>query len=100
MKKLIYLILIIAFAACQSGNKKVENSTEVKVVEATIDIGGMHCENCVKSIEKGINGVEGIAEAIVSLNDSNAAVKFDATKTDLVSIEKAIEKRGFSIKKP
>ena len=101
MKKLIYLIVIFAFVSCQTGNKKVESKESavetVKVVEATVNISGMHCANCVASVEKGINGLEGIESVFVSLNDSNAVVKFDASKTDEKAIEKAIVERGYSI---
>ena len=102
MKKLFFLFIVVAFVSCQSGSNK-SNSNEsatkdVEVVEATINISGMHCDNCVASVKKGINTVEGIASVAVSLNDSNAIVKFDATKTDIKVIEEAIEKRGYTIR--
>lgn len=101
MKKIIYLFLVLAFVSCQSGNKKtnVEAAPEsVEVVEATVNIRGMHCDMCVASIEKGINGLEGITSVAVSLNDSNAVVKFNPSKTDLKEIEGAIVKRGYTIR--
>ena len=105
MKKLFFLFLVFAFVSCQSGTKKV-NSTDsetepvevAEVVETTINISGMHCNNCVASVEKGINELQGIELVVVSLNDSNVIVKYEPTKTDLTKIEKAIEKRGYSIK--
>lgn len=101
MKKLIYLIVVVAFVSCQSGSKKVEHNESaietVQVVEATINIRGMHCNNCVVSVEKGVNELPGIESVAVSLNDSNVIVKFDTSKTDRKAIEQAIEKRGYSI---
>lgn len=102
MKKLFFLLIVLAFVACQTGTKKAESentTTEsAEVVEATINISGMHCDNCVASVEKGINGLEGIEALTVSLKDSNAVVEFDASKTDLTAIKKAIEKRGYAIR--
>jgi copper chaperone len=102
MKKLFYLFIVLAFAACQTGNKNVKEektATEpVQVVEATINIRGMHCENCVASVEKGVNALEGIKSVVVSLNDSTAVVTFDASKTELTQIEEAIKSRGYTIK--
>lgn len=103
MKKLLILVLVIAgFAACQSGNKnaKTEQAADkpVQVVETTINIGGMDCDMCVKSVEKGVNELAGIQSVQVSLNDSNAVVKYDASKVQLAEIEKAIEKRGYKVK--
>ncbi|NQU52652.1 MAG: heavy-metal-associated domain-containing protein [Bacteroidetes bacterium] len=100
MKKLFVLFIVFAFVSCQSGSKKqaTESIEVIKVVEATVNIGGMHCDMCVASIEKGIKELEGITLVTVSLGDSTAIVKFDASKADLTKIEKAIEKRGYSIK--
>ena len=103
MKKLVFIFIVFVFAACQSANSEQnsvkEESVNIEFVETTINVGGMHCDMCVSSIEKGINELEGISFAKASLNDSTAIVKFDASKTDLARIEKAIEKRGYSIKK-
>ncbi|MDB4582460.1 cation transporter [Draconibacterium sp.] len=101
MKKLLFIIIVFAFVSCQSGNKS--NNTEsvaepVEVVETTINISGMHCDNCVVSVEKGINGLEGIASVSVSLSDSTAIVKYDKSKLELADIEKSIEKRGYTVK--
>lgn len=103
MKKIFYLFVLLAFVACQSGNKNQQSNDEaakvtVQVVETTINVGGMHCDMCEKSIEKGVNQLQGIEFVKASLNDSTAKVKFDASKTNLTEIEKAIEKRGYSIK--
>ena len=103
MKKLFYLFVLLAFVSCQTGNKNQQSNDEkakapVQVVETTINVGGMHCDMCVKSIEKGVNQLDGIEFVKASLNDSTATVKYDAAKTDLVQIEKAIEKRGYSVK--
>ena len=100
MKKLLYVFIIVIFVSCQSGTKKQTNdqTSEIELVETTINVGGMHCDMCVSSIEKGVNELEGISFVKASLEDSTAVVKYDASKTDLAEIEKAIEKRGYSIK--
>jgi copper chaperone len=102
MKKIFYLFAVFAFVSCQSGNKNVQEvktSTEsVQVVKSTINIGGMHCENCVASVEKGVKELDGIVSLAVSLNDSTAVVSYDSSKVELAKIEKAIESRGYTIK--
>jgi Cu+-exporting ATPase len=102
MKKLFYLIIILAFVSCQSGTKnKTEEKTAIEstqVVESTINISGMHCEMCVASIEKGVKELDGIVSVTVSLNDSTAIVSFDKSKVDQAKIEQTIEARGYSIK--
>lgn len=102
MKNLLIVLFVIILAACQQGNKNNrENQVteQTQTAQATINISGMHCENCVASIEKGITGLEGIDSVVVSLADSSAVVIFDPAKVDVLKIEKAIEGRGFTVKK-
>lgn len=101
MKKLLIVLVTLAFVACSPGEKKTsENSAKnVEIVEATINIGGLHCENCVASVTKGINGLAGIENVVVTLSDSTAVVKYDASTVELAEIEKVVEKRGYTVKK-
>ena len=103
MKKVFFFLLLGILFSCQSGNKSQsdENASanvNAEIVETTISVGGMHCDMCVTSIEKGVNELKGIDYVKASLEDSTTIVKFDAAKTNLAEIEKAIEKRGYSIK--
>ena len=103
MKKLFFLFIALAFVSCNSGNKNKQEEKaavpeSVQVVESTINIGGMHCENCVASVEKGVKELDGIVSVTVSLNDSTAVVSYDGSKVELAKIEKAIESRGYTIK--
>ncbi len=68
------------------------------MVEDTFNIGGMHCDMCVTSIEKGVNELAGIDFVKASLEDSTAIVRFDQSKTTRTDIEKAVQKRGYSVK--
>ncbi len=99
MKKLFYLIALIGFVACNSGTQKsAEVAQPEQIVEATIDIGGLHCDACVASVEKGVNTLNGIETVKVTLADSTAIVKYNASAVSIDEIEKSIEKRGYTIK--
>lgn len=104
MNKLLLIVGILFIIGCQSGNKEKENSDGTPIdtpllVEKTVHIGGMHCDMCEASIEKGINELEGIEDVHASWNDSTAIVRYDESVTSKEEIEKAIEKRGYSVKK-
>lgn len=100
MKNLVYLALVFVFAACNSGNKPAQTeqpvTTSVAMTETQIHVSGMHCENCVASVTKGINELAGIDSVSVTLSDSTALVTFDPSKVDLEKIIKAIEARGYT----
>lgn len=100
MRNLIYFALVFAFVACNSGNKPAQTeqpvATTVAMTKTQIHVSGMHCENCVASVTKGINELEGIDSVAVTLADSTAVVSFDPSKVDLEKITKAIEARGYT----
>lgn len=101
MRKLVYLALVFVFAACNSGNKPAQNeqpAATVALTETKIHVSGMHCENCVASVTKGINELEGIDSVSVTLADSTAVVSFNPAKVDIEKITKAIEARGYTVK--
>lgn len=96
----LVFVLIVLVGCNQTNRETKEKPSSDQVVEmtATIHIGGMHCANCVASVEKGVNQLEGIHEVKVSLSDSTAVVKYLSSEVELKQIEGAIEKRGYSIK--
>src|SRR3989338_5220956 len=60
-----------------------------------ISIKGMHCQSCVTLIEKSLNKVSGVKEAVVNLTTERASVSFDDSKlkeTDIIGI---IKKGGY-----
>jgi copper chaperone CopZ len=60
-------------------------------------VEGMTCTECEQSIAKGVNELAGIDSISANHLDSTAFVRFDASKTDLEKISKAIEGRGYQV---
>lgn len=103
MRTLFFLVGIFLLVSCSQGNKQQnggdESSAEqVAQTEVTLHIGGMHCDMCVASIEKGVGAVDGVEFVKAQLSDSTAVVRFNESETGLAEIKAAIEKRGYSVK--
>lgn len=64
----------------------------------TLNIGGMTCGGCVKSVTKVLEALDGVANAEVSLENANAAVTFDAGKIQADDLIEAVENAGFDAK--
>lgn len=60
-----------------------------------ISIGGMHCQSCVTVIEKGLNKLDGIDNAVVNLTTEKATINFDDSKLKEKDVLDAITKRGY-----
>ena len=60
-----------------------------------IEISGMHCQNCVNSVTRALNSIDGVA-AKVSLRDSRADVLLDRM-VDENDLRHAVEGAGFKV---
>ncbi|WP_025342377.1 heavy-metal-associated domain-containing protein [Mannheimia varigena] len=60
-----------------------------------LQLDGLHCSNCVKSVEKALNEVAGVTQAIVTLENQTAIVQGDVDAEDLIA---AVEDIGFEAK--
>jgi copper chaperone CopZ len=81
---------------------KTENAVVVseqsKVVKVEFTIEGMTCTGCENHVKAEISKLPGIAEVVVSYEKGTAVVKFDAGKTFIEAIEKAINSTGYTAK--
>lgn len=61
----------------------------------TLQLDGLHCGNCVKSVEKALNEVEGVSQVSVTLENQMAVVEGSANADALIA---AVEDIGFEAK--
>jgi P-type Cu+ transporter len=64
--------------------------------EAIIHVGGMHCAACVARVEKTLQAVPGVREALVNLATREAQLKFDPATTDSSQFAKVLEDAGYT----
>lgn len=60
-----------------------------------ISIEGMTCGACVASIEEGIESIDGVLKASVSLVTERGSIEYDTTKTSPEEIIERVESCGF-----
>src|SRR3989338_1858296 len=56
---------------------------------------GMHCASCERAIEKAALAVNGVKSARSNFINEELAVDFDESKTNLIEIINAINKKGY-----
>jgi copper chaperone CopZ len=61
----------------------------------TFAIEGMTCDNCVKTIERIMRGIDGVKKFDISRQDARMNVTFDTRKTDVPAIYAALQKGGY-----
>jgi Cu+-exporting ATPase len=62
-----------------------------------LQIGGMSCVNCAKTIEKALGSREGIYNAVVNFAAETVAVEYNPQQISLPSIKKTIQDSGYSV---
>jgi Cu(I)/Ag(I) efflux system membrane fusion protein len=106
MKKLIFLsaviVLIAANSACsgkkQNPDETVQTTTAVEETHAILLVQG-NCEMCKSNIEKAAKGQDGVSSAEWNGESKELHVHFDAAKTSLEAISKAIATAGYDTEK-
>lgn len=60
-----------------------------------LQITGMSCAACARSVETAIQKVEGVSSGVVNFGAEQATVDYDPGTTDLQTIQRAVEKAGY-----
>ena len=72
-------------------NKEHITATETRV----INVEGMTCGGCVKSVDSAVSQLQGVQSVDVDLEGNKASVTYDASTVAVEAIVEAIEDAGF-----
>jgi Cu(I)/Ag(I) efflux system membrane fusion protein len=99
MKKVLFLfaaiILMTANGACSNQKKTDQKAKETQV---TLAVQG-NCEMCKQRIENAAKGIEGVASATWDAEAHQLQLHFDAAKTSVEAISKAVAGVGYDTEK-
>ncbi|MDR3263673.1 MAG: heavy metal translocating P-type ATPase [Clostridiales bacterium] len=79
--------------AISQAGYELEVGGEAKTV--VIAVSGMTCAACASAVEKALNKTDGVLSASVNLTTEKATVSYDALKTKISLIKKAVDDAGF-----
>jgi copper chaperone CopZ len=108
MKNIIWILLLAGvLTACGSTANKTEtenaDSTKITAIDtlnttqAIINIKGMTCTGCEKTVTEALKAVDGVVDAAASFNDGVAKVRYNKKKVELAALAKAIENKGYQV---
>ncbi len=75
-----------------------QKGREVKQMQKTLYITGMMCGHCEARVKKVLEGMEGVAEAVVSHTEGTAVLKLSAPVSD-DTLRSAIEAQDYTVTK-
>ena len=63
-----------------------------------LNVEGMSCDHCVKSISSALSAINGVNDVKVDLAQKTVSVVFEPSKTGLDKIKDAIADQGYEVK--
>lgn len=70
---------------------------EVYKMQTIVNIKGMTCMGCVRSVKNVLEEISGVSSTDVSLEDKQATIQYDAKKTNENHFKEAIVGAGFEV---
>jgi copper chaperone len=67
------------------------------MMETTIRVHGMTCGGCVASVTRVLKAIDGVEQVDVKLDPGQARVTYDATRTNVDALARAIEDAGYDV---
>lgn len=66
--------------------------------KTTLNVQGMSCAHCVKSIEDNVGKLEGVDQVNVNLEAAQVEVSFNEAQVSLDKIKETIDDQGYEVK--
>jgi len=63
--------------------------------KVTLDVSGMTCEHCKKSVTEALENAEGVKKARVNLKREQAKVTYDTDETSVSQLIEAVKEAGY-----
>ncbi|AKD40165.1 TPA: heavy-metal-associated domain-containing protein [Pasteurella multocida] len=63
----------------------------------TLNIEGMHCGGCVKTVERVLNGLDGVTQVDVNLEHACATIQYDTNRVSIAQLIDVVENVGFDV---
>ena len=65
--------------------------------EVILQVKGMTCGGCKKSVETGVSSLEGVEKVNVELQTGKVEVSFNDTRVDIEKIKSAVQNKGYFV---
>lgn len=65
--------------------------------KVTLNVQGMSCGHCVKSVEGSVGELKGVSNVKVHLENGTVDVEFDANQVTLETIKETIDEQGYDV---
>ena len=68
---------------------------ERAMTTVTLQVSGMTCQGCVRSVTRVLQSIPGVSQTEVALDKGQATVTFDPAQASVDTLKAAIEEAGY-----
>jgi mercuric ion binding protein len=92
-----FLLLIGLAVGLQNhvGSQAIAGPTVANEKTVTLAVQNMYCAACPHTVKQSLEGVPGVAKAVVSYKDKTAVVTYDGSKTTVAALINATTNAGY-----
>ncbi len=65
--------------------------------QVTLQVEGMTCGHCVKSVENSVGAMNGVERVLVELINGTVAVEYNENEVNVQNIKDTIEDQGYTV---
>lgn len=65
--------------------------------QVTLQVQGMTCGHCVKSVENSVGAMNGVERVLVELTNGTVAVEYNENEVKVENIKETIEDQGYTV---
>ena len=65
--------------------------------QVTLQVQGMSCGHCVKTVETNVGGLDGVEQVKVYLESGKVDVSYEENKVSLNKIKETIDEQGYDV---
>jgi copper chaperone CopZ len=70
---------------------------DMAIETVRLNVQGMTCGNCARSVERKLTGTAGVTKATVDLEGGAAMVEYDAAQVKPENLADAVRKLGYEV---
>ena len=64
------------------------------MTKKTFNVSGMKCANCKANVERTLNAMDGVGQAVVDLEEGNVTVDYDEAQVTPQAMKDAVDDLG------
>ncbi len=83
-----------------SRTRELLDSLSPHLIHHSLAIEGMDCDNCAKTLERGVQRLAGVEHAAVNFGSARLDLAFDSSATTLDAVSRRVNELGYTIARP